>query len=586
MQFFQLITHFIYGTLALWQTLIQGKPNIHNVLTQETDEFIEKVIADWNSPGGIAVAFVRKDDQGRWNIETKGYGRANLGGAKITENTLFAIGSNSKLFTALAVGLLIHNETLSPRLSWNTKVASVIPSWELMDPIATKQATILDIMSHRTGLPRHDFSVKSFDNITDVIKKLKFHRPSAEFRDVWQYNNHMYTILSYLPSVSLQHVTPLERYVKEHILVPLGMYSTTYSRDGLNATGQFVEGTIRQGVNISENPFGNGTVRSIPFDWLDSWGEVGDLYSGAGGVFSTAADIAIWLQTLLLGGINPSTNRSVIPVDVIEKVSAGVTVENGKSAFPELSPTVYGGGQARGTYRGYEIIEHNGLVAGFNTLIARLPFPNLGVAVLSNDHTYGGFITEIIKYRLLDEALGLKRVDWNGRYKAGIKAPNEVKRPIDPSPPPVDFSALAGTYNNHSYGKIELCLVSNNTSLSGACQALLSKAPRVLPGGVELEIPTFLGEFNGMGMMYISISHFDGSLFNVTGLNSIATRDQAEPYWVFKYPTPSNIYAEFAVDDPDFGFGLTGIWGPGRGVLSPRGDTVRERAEVWFDKIL
>lgn len=75
-----------------------------------------------------------------------------------------------QLFTVLATGLLVHNETMSPRLFWNSKVASVMPFWDLMDPVAARQATVLDLMSHRTGLPRHDFSPKASDDVLDVVR--------------------------------------------------------------------------------------------------------------------------------------------------------------------------------------------------------------------------------------------------------------------------------------------------------------------------------------------------------------------------------------------------------------------------------
>jgi hypothetical protein len=73
------------------------------VLNSETDAFINQVLADWNSAGGIGVAVVRKDEQVLWNVETKGYGIATIDGSKVTEHTLFAIGSNSKVGRQLPV---------------------------------------------------------------------------------------------------------------------------------------------------------------------------------------------------------------------------------------------------------------------------------------------------------------------------------------------------------------------------------------------------------------------------------------------------------------------------------------------------
>lgn len=70
-----------------------------DVLTPEVGAFIEKILADWNSPGGVGVAVVQKNTDGSWNVETKGYGVAKADGSNVDENTLFSIGSNSKVGT-------------------------------------------------------------------------------------------------------------------------------------------------------------------------------------------------------------------------------------------------------------------------------------------------------------------------------------------------------------------------------------------------------------------------------------------------------------------------------------------------------
>lgn len=85
----------IYGFMAALQAWSQGTSG--NVLTDETDAFINQLLTEWNTPGGVAVAVVRKDSKGIWNVETKGYGLATASGAKVTENTRFSIGSNSKV---------------------------------------------------------------------------------------------------------------------------------------------------------------------------------------------------------------------------------------------------------------------------------------------------------------------------------------------------------------------------------------------------------------------------------------------------------------------------------------------------------
>lgn len=61
------------------------------------------------------------------------------------------------------------------------------------------------------------------------------------------------------------------------------------------------------------------------------------------------------------------------------------------------------------------MLEHGGNVPGHNSQITRLQNDNIGVALLSNDNILGGFIVETIKARILDDALGLERIDWSNR---------------------------------------------------------------------------------------------------------------------------------------------------------------------------
>ncbi|KAJ6570537.1 beta-lactamase/transpeptidase-like protein [Mycena vulgaris] len=240
-----------------------------SVLSSESDEFINNILAEWNTAGGAAVAVVRMGAEGGWPVETKGYGVAKADGTKVTPNTIFALGSDSKqLFDVLATGLLISNETLSPQISWTIKLASVIPEWKLTDPVASAESTIIDLMSHRTELPCHDFSYFiSNDCIPALIQRLKYLKPSAGFRETFQYNNII------------------------HILDPFGMNSTTYSFAVANATGRMTDEFSREGMNASKNPLDAGATRVPPF-FIENRGEDGNnaAFSGPGGVLSTAVD--------------------------------------------------------------------------------------------------------------------------------------------------------------------------------------------------------------------------------------------------------------------------------------------------------
>ncbi|GLB40046.1 putative beta-lactamase [Lyophyllum shimeji] len=494
---------------------------------------------------GLGIAVVRGDGQGNWSVETKGYGIATANGSRVTENTLFPIGSNSK-------------------------------------PLD------FDLMSHRTGLPRHDRSYKWSDDTLTVIRKLKTQRPSAEFREVFQYNNLMYMVLSYLPTRLLPSKVPFARYVKQHIFDPLGLSSTTYSYD-VAQLGHLANGMTRQGINYSANPFG-GTPRALPF-WSTTSGEDGNILSAPGGVISNAVDMATWLQTLLLNGIKPGTEDVIISRDILEKVSGGITVADPEAAFPELSPTVYGGGQARSSYRGHEIVEHDGGVPGFSSLVTRLPFDNLGLAILCNDNEYGGAIMSIIRYRLIDEALGLDKIDWEGRFKPFVTTlpPLATPPPINASLPSVSFPNLAGTYDDGGYGKFELCYVSPNKypTQSRKCQDLSANLSTILPGAAVPGIPTFIAEWDSPWTSHTRLLHFDGNIFNVSLLSSFPTGNVSAPFWTYNGDTAfdAGTLAETVADGGHIGLALTGIWGAGAGVPRPQGNAPRERAEVFFDKL-
>ncbi|KAG5633515.1 hypothetical protein H0H81_007157, partial [Sphagnurus paluster] len=231
-----------------------------------------------------------KNEQNQWvNIETKGYGMATASGTRMTEKSTFNIGSNSKLFTVLATSILINNASITPRLTWNTKVKSVIPEFNLTDPVATQEATLLDLMTHRTGYPLHDFSYRYTDTASDAIRKLQYQRQSAEFRDIWQYNNNMYITLSRLPEILTG--MPFGRYVRDNIFMPLGMNATTYSYQLANSEGQRADGMAREGLDVYKDPF-TGTPRATRYWTSMTGGEDGSVLAAAGGVITSAVDMA------------------------------------------------------------------------------------------------------------------------------------------------------------------------------------------------------------------------------------------------------------------------------------------------------
>lgn len=175
--------------LACCSTLDAGQTEL---ITPEIEEHINRVIQQWNLTG-LAVAIVRQDPDSPtgWHQEFGSYGVAKADGTPVTPDTLFALGSNSKLFTAMATGLLISNQTLGKErgveLSWSTKAKDVFGDiWGLMDEEASLGTSIQDMLSHRTGLPRHDLSdVPRKGELTEKVRI--YHLVSVHFGDYVSY---------------------------------------------------------------------------------------------------------------------------------------------------------------------------------------------------------------------------------------------------------------------------------------------------------------------------------------------------------------------------------------------------------------
>ncbi|KAJ8515597.1 hypothetical protein ONZ45_g6995 [Pleurotus djamor] len=188
-------------------------------------------------------------------------------------------------------------------------------------------------------------------------------------------------------------------------------------------------------------------------------GPYSQVIAGAGGIISSAKDMARWLQTLLLKGRHPESNQVIIPEAAVQAVSTGYTVNTDQpyASLPLVLPATYGGGSIIRNWRGSVIIEHGGSINGFKSMIARLPNEGFGFAVLTNDHDLGGNIAFALVSRLTDEALGLTPVDSKGDSELFINlaytyAPQPLPRPSSPTSPTESLDDHAGVYEHPAYG--------------------------------------------------------------------------------------------------------------------------------------
>ncbi|KAK0470763.1 hypothetical protein IW261DRAFT_1345236 [Armillaria novae-zelandiae] len=158
-----------------------------------------------------------------------------------------------------------------------------------------------------------------------------------------------------------------------------------------------------------------------------------------------------------------------------------------------------------------------------------------------------------------------------------------IPRPDNPAPPKAHWE---GRYKNDAYGEILLCLVGSKWSSFPECFQLTDEVHTTLPGAINPSIPTLVAKWNKIWASHIVLEHFDGDLYNASALNSIVSSATDDGFWVHQEGRDELITAEFVIGEDETGFGVTGgIWGAGPGVDPPNGDTVQERAEVWFKKL-
>ena len=154
---------------------------------REIDEYATKAGQDWRVPG-FAVAIVKDDKV----VLAKGYGVRELGKSEaVDKDTLFAIASNSKAFTSAALATLVDEG----KLKWDDPVTKYIPWFQLYDPWVSREMTVRDLLSHRSGLATFGGDLLWYESSysrNEVIRRIRFLKPTTSFRSRYGYQNIMF----------------------------------------------------------------------------------------------------------------------------------------------------------------------------------------------------------------------------------------------------------------------------------------------------------------------------------------------------------------------------------------------------------
>jgi CubicO group peptidase (beta-lactamase class C family) len=401
---------------------------------ESIERFIAEQLTAWEVPG-CAVAAVRN---GKVEL-ADGWGlRDREAGLPVSKDTLFAIGSTTKAFTATTIGALVDEELLD----WDRPLRDYVPEVRLHDPFVSDRLTITDLLSHRSGLPRHDLTWvgQPGRSRAELVRALRFLPLSKDLRQQFQYCNLGYLVAGYV--VEALTGVPWEDFVRGRLLEPLGMRRTNLSVAEMLADDDHATAYTRRKGQIVPVP-----QRPLP------------AIAPAGSINSSAADMARWVMAQLAGGqldgvtvMSPGTAKRQLTPHMLMP---------GIGEVPGLSAYAYGLGWLNGRYREHALAMHDGGIDGFTTHCMLLPDDGIGVVVLTN--TSAGMMHLTVACRVLDELLGVEPADvfcyLKPRFDAAMAGAREAKaaRRVVPGAqhgrPLPDY---AGEYVHPGYGTLTI----------------------------------------------------------------------------------------------------------------------------------
>lgn len=365
--------------------------NAQVLTSAQIDSVVDKTLKTFNVPG-ISVAVIKDGKV----IHAKGYGvRSIKTNLKVDENTLFGVASNTKAFTAAALGMLIDEK----KLTWDTKVIDIIPEFKMYDNFVTNEFTVRDLLTHRSGLGLGAGDLMIWPDSSTVDKKqlihnLRYLKPVSSFRTKYDYDNLLYIVAG--ECVARIAGVSYEDFIESRIISPLGMSKTAASWYRLKDKSNVIDGHA---------PYED---KLLPVGL--SFGEVAN---AAGGIYSSVTDMSKWVTAMINGGkYGDQLEKSLFSPAIARELWTPQTIIN--NGNPK-SFSSYGLGWFLSTVEGKFQATHTGGLSGIVTQVTILPELKLGIIVLTNQQSGAAFnsITNSIK----DGYLGIKGIDRIKNYQ-------------------------------------------------------------------------------------------------------------------------------------------------------------------------
>jgi CubicO group peptidase (beta-lactamase class C family) len=412
---------------------------------QGLDPVIEKALREYAVPG-LAIGIV-VDGQ---VIYTKGYGYRDLETKKpVTPDTLFAIGSCTKAFTSFLAGTFVDEGTFN----WDSRILDLQPDFRLFDDYATQHMTMRDLLTHRSGMPRHDYMwYNSQMSRPQLMQRLRYLEPANELRECYNYNNLMYLTAGYV--MEEMSGKSWETLVADRIFKPLNMKSSNFTIEAMQKTSDYAFPYLEK-----ENRLVRMASRDI------------SIIGPAASINSNVTDLMNWVEMQLNQGLYK--NKPLISTSTLQEMHSPQVVVSGTPEHKEAVLSTYGIGWGVLSYRGHYYVSHDGGTNGSTSVVGLLPNEGVGVVVLANKNLTT--LPRVISLEIIDRVLELSPIDW---YQEGLdmyvkakesqqelKLREAVNRKKNTQPSHL-LDDYTGQFEHPGYGTVEIQKTGEELSLT------------------------------------------------------------------------------------------------------------------------
>ncbi|KZN30433.1 hypothetical protein N480_05630 [Pseudoalteromonas luteoviolacea S2607] len=423
------------------QTLLIPQAQCAGFNQNQVDSLVKKAQRELNVPG-VALAIVKDNEV----IHVKGYGVKSINNGDLVDTgTLFQVGSITKSFRTAALALLVDRN----KLNWDDKVIDHLPNFQMYDPWVTREFTIRDLLTHRSGLPLGAGDLLQWPDAKattdEIIAALRFLKPQSSFRSQYAYDNLMYIVAAEV--IRVASGMPWDQFVDKELLAPLDM-----------------EDCVAHSKRIAEP-----ALRATPHMEVDGKLKT-TFFKNADLVNCNIKGMAKWAQMHLAQGKLPN-GEPLISMQQQQEMWRPVTLQQVSNLAKKYSQThfqAYGLGWRLMDFHGHLHVSHGGAVQGMTSHMAFLPEKNIAVIALTNQWSRAaqGLTATILESYVTDQPTDYIDIYIEGRkrYAAmqkNTKTDKHKTTEASKRPPTLSLESYTGVFHDSWYGEVSIEINDN-----------------------------------------------------------------------------------------------------------------------------